>query len=50
MFGPADFLHSSPSPHFKGLKSFYILSPGHRPTYKLKYADKAAYVFGKILT
>src|SRR6218665_1175048 len=24
MFCPADFLHSSPSPHFKSLKSFYI--------------------------
>src|SRR6218665_789941 len=27
MFCPADFLHSSPSTHFKSLKSFYILFP-----------------------
>src|SRR6218665_967801 len=27
MFCPADFLHSSPSPHFKSLKSFYIFFP-----------------------
>src|SRR6218665_260522 len=32
MFCPADFLHSSPSPHFKSLKSFYIFFP-HCPCF-----------------
>src|SRR6218665_50296 len=32
MFCPADFLHSSPSPYLKSLKSFYIFFP-HCPCF-----------------
>src|SRR6218665_3010344 len=32
MFCPADFLHSSPSPHIKSPKSFYIFFP-HCPCF-----------------